>query len=113
MRKIGIGLNWQGAFDLKEAVEQAKVADDSGVDHLTVAEAWGRDAVTTLAILGYETDRIRLGTSIINIFSRTPGAIAQQFSSLDALTNGRMIIGIGTSGPRSSSTSTASRSTSR
>lgn len=100
MRRIGIGLNWQGAFDLKQAIEQAKVADDSGVDHLMVAEAWGRDAVTTMAILGYETNRIRIGTAIINVFSRTPGAVAQQFSSLDALTNGRMIIGIGTSGPQ-------------
>lgn len=100
MRKIGIGLNWQGAFSMSDAIEQAKVADDSGVDHLMVAEAWGRDAVTTMAILGYETNRIRIGTAIINIFSRTPGLVAQQFSSLDALTNGRMIIGIGTSGPQ-------------
>lgn len=100
MRKIGIGLNWQGAFDLNDAIEQAKVADDSGVDHLMVAEAWGRDAFTTLAILGYETNRIRLGTAIINVFSRTPGALAQHFTSLDALTDGRMIIGIGSSGPQ-------------
>jgi F420-dependent oxidoreductase-like protein len=100
MRKIGIGLNWQGAFNLADAVEQAKVADDSGVDHLMVAEAWGRDAFTTMAIIGYETNRIRIGTSIINVFSRTPGAVAQQFSSLDSLTDGRMIIGLGSSGPQ-------------
>ena len=100
MRKIGIGLNWQGAFNMSDAIEQAKVADDSGVDHLMVAEAWGRDAFTTMAILGYETNRIRIGTAIINVFSRTPGALAQHFTSLDALTNGRMIIGIGSSGPQ-------------
>ena len=56
MRKIGIGLNWQGAFSLSEAVEQANVADDSGVDHLMVAEAWGRDAVTTMAIAARRHD---------------------------------------------------------
>ncbi len=100
MRKIGIGLNWQGAFNMQDAIEQAKVADDSGVDHLMVAEAWGRDAFTTMAILGYETQNIRIGTAIINIFSRTPAALAQHFTSLDTLTNGRMIIGIGSSGPQ-------------
>ena len=100
MRKIGIGLNWQGAFSMSDAIEQAKAADDSGVDHLMVAEAWGRDAFTTMAILGYETHRIRIGTAIINTFSRTPAALAQHFASLDALTNGRMIIGIGSSGPQ-------------
>ena len=100
MRKIGIGLNWQGAFNMQDAIEQAKVADDSGVDHLMVAEAWGRDAFTTMAILGYETHNIRIGTAIINVFSRTPAALAQHFTSLDALTDGRMIIGIGSSGPQ-------------
>src|SRR5690606_21585043 len=80
-------------------VEEAKVADDSGVDSLFVAEAWGRDAFTILAVLARETSNIKLGTSIVNIFSRSPGAMAQQFATLDELSKGRMVIGLGSSGP--------------
>jgi len=100
MRKISIGVNWQGPWDLEGTVAEAKIADDAGVHLMSVAEAWGRDAFTTLAILAYETSHINLGTSIVNIFSRTPGALAQHFTTLDALSNGRMVIGIGSSGPQ-------------
>ena len=100
MRKISVGLNWQGAFDIRDAVEQAKIADDSGVHLMSVAEAWGRDAFSILGVLAYETSRINLGTSIVNIFSRTPGALAQHFSTLDELSNGRAVAGIGSSGPQ-------------
>ena len=96
MRKIRIGFNWQGGFDVRSAVDEIKVADDSGVDAAFNAEAWGRDAFTMLAILGYETSNIQLGTSIVNIYSRTPAALAQHFGTLDELTGGRMIIGLGT-----------------
>jgi F420-dependent oxidoreductase-like protein len=99
MRRISIGVNWQGEFDLGALVEQAKVADDAGVDSLFVAEAWGRDAFTLLAVLARETRRIKLGTSIVNIYSRSPAALAQHFATLDELSGGRMIVGLGTSGP--------------
>jgi F420-dependent oxidoreductase-like protein len=99
MRRISIGINWQGGFDMDSVVEQAKLADDSGVDSIFVAEAWGRDAFTTLAVLARETRNVKLGTSIVNIFSRTPAALAQHFATLDELSGGRMIIGLGASGP--------------
>jgi len=99
VRRLSIGVNWQGDFDIADVVEQAKVADDAGVDQIMVAEAWGRDAFTTLAVLAYETHNIKLGTSIVNIFSRSPGALAQHFGTLDELSKGRMIIGLGSSGP--------------
>ena len=99
MRRISIGINWQGDFDMDSVVEQAKVADESGVDSIFVAEAWGRDAFTTLAVLARETHDVKLGTSIVNIFSRTPAALAQHFATLDELSGGRMIIGLGASGP--------------
>ena len=100
MRKITIGINWQGEFSMDDTIEQAKVADDSGVHQINVAEAWGRDAFTTLALLAYETHNIQLGTSIVNTFSRTPAALAQHFTSLDSVSNGRMVIGLGASGPQ-------------
>jgi F420-dependent oxidoreductase-like protein len=99
MRRLSIGVNWQGAFDLDQVIEQAKIADDAGVELLSIAEAWGRDALTLLAVLARETSRIKLGTSIINIFSRTPAAVAQHFATLDELSGGRMVIGLGSSGP--------------
>jgi F420-dependent oxidoreductase-like protein len=99
MRNVSIGINWQGPFDIEQLVEQAKVADDSGVHSCFVAEAWGRDAFTILAVLARETRRVQLGTSIVNIYSRSPGALAQHFATLDELSGGRMIIGLGTSGP--------------
>jgi F420-dependent oxidoreductase-like protein len=100
MRRITIGVNWQGPFDRDALIADAKVADEAGVHLLTVAEAWGRDPFTTLALIAYETSHIQLGTSIVNIFSRTPGALAQHFTTLDALSGGRMMIGLGTSGPQ-------------
>ena len=100
VRKLSIGINWQGEFDIEKLVEQAKVADDAGVHSCFVAEAWGRDAFTILTVLARETSQIQLGTSIVNIFSRTPAALAQHFATLDELSGGRMIAGLGTSGHR-------------
>jgi F420-dependent oxidoreductase-like protein len=100
MRRVALGVNWQGAFDVHAAIADAKAADAAGVDLITVAEAWGRDAFTTMTLLAYETKNIHIGTSIINIFSRTPAALAQHFTTLDSLSGGRMVIGLGTSGPQ-------------
>jgi F420-dependent oxidoreductase-like protein len=99
-RKLSISVNWAGNFDLDDMVEQAKIADDSGVHALNIAEAWGPDALSLLAVLARETHSIQLGTSIINIFSRSPGAMAQHFATLDHISNGRMFIGLGSSGPQ-------------
>ncbi|HTY54662.1 MAG TPA: LLM class flavin-dependent oxidoreductase, partial [Candidatus Binataceae bacterium] len=65
-----------------------------------VAEAWGRDAFTLLAILADHTKRVRLASSIVNTYSRTPAALAQHFATLDEVSGGRMIVGLGTSGPQ-------------
>ncbi len=99
-RKLSIGVNWAGDFNMDQMVEQAKIADDSGVHVLNVAEAWGPDALSLLAVLARETHSIELGASIVNIFSRTPGAMAQHFATLDHISGGRMHIGLGSSGPQ-------------
>jgi alkanesulfonate monooxygenase SsuD/methylene tetrahydromethanopterin reductase-like flavin-dependent oxidoreductase (luciferase family) len=65
-----------------------------------VAEAWGRDAFSLLTLLADRTKRVKLGTSIVNIYSRTPAALVQHFATLDELSEGRAIIGLGTSGIR-------------
>lgn len=99
-RKISIGINWQGALDYKAFLERVHIADAVGVHSAWVPEAWGRDAFTILTLLADHTKNIQLGTAIVNIYSRTPAALAQHFATLDELSGGRMIIGLGTSGPQ-------------
>ncbi len=108
--KITIGFNWQGKFDYKALIERVKIADQAGVHSIWVPEAWGRDAFTLLTLCAEHTSKAQLATSIVNIYSRTPAALAQHFATLDELSGGRMIAGLGTSGPTSSSISTESNS---
>ena len=99
-RRIAMGVNWQGDLDREQIYESARIADQVGVDSMWVAEAWGRDAFSMLTLLADRTKRVKLGTSIVNIYSRTPAALAQHFATLDELSGGRAIIGLGTSGHR-------------
>jgi alkanesulfonate monooxygenase SsuD/methylene tetrahydromethanopterin reductase-like flavin-dependent oxidoreductase (luciferase family) len=99
-RKISISINWQGALDYKALLERVQIADAAGVHSAWVAEAWGRDAFTILTLMADRTKNIQLGTAIVNTYSRTPAALAQHFATLDELSGGRMIIGLGTSGPQ-------------
>jgi F420-dependent oxidoreductase-like protein len=98
MRKLSIGVGWTGD-NTDQVIGEAKLADEMGIDSLFVAETWGHDAFTLLTLLARETRRIKLGTAIVNIYSRSPGALAQHFATLDQLSGGRMQIGLGTSGP--------------
>jgi F420-dependent oxidoreductase-like protein len=98
MHKLSVGVDWQGPLDRERVYENVRAADESGVHSMWTSEAWGRDAFTLLALLADRTQHIQLGTSIVNIYSRTPAALAQHFATLDEVSNGRMIIGLGTSG---------------
>ena len=95
---IALGVNWQGKPDFAGMIARARAADAAGAHSIWVAEAWGRDAFTSLTLLAEHTRRIALATGIVNTYSRTPGALAQHFATLDELSGGRMIIGLGTSG---------------
>ena len=99
-RRLSVGFNWQGPFDWEQGIARIRAADDAGVDTAWVPEAWGRDCFTMLAVLARETKRITLGSGIVNTYSRTPAALAQHFATLDELSGGRMLIGLGTSGHR-------------
>ena len=99
-RKVSISFNWQGPMDYDQALARVRLADEAGVDIAWVAEAWGRDCFTILALMARETRRMQLGTGIVNTYSRTPAALAQHFATLDELSGGRMVIGLGTSGYR-------------
>jgi coenzyme F420-dependent oxidoreductase len=83
----------------RRMVEYAQLAEACGYEAVFVPEAWGRDAFTLLTVLAEHTRRIKLGTGIVSVFSRTPALLAQTVASLDELSGGRVILGLGTSGP--------------
>lgn len=75
-------------------------AEDLGFEALWTAEAYGSDAVTPLAWIGAQLKRIKLGTSIMQVPARSPAMAAMTAATVDELTNGRFIMGIGSSGPQ-------------
>lgn len=99
MRRLAISVDWQGRLQLEDLFAAVRAADGAGVHSVWVAEAWGRDAFTLLTLLAGHTERIGLATGIVNVFSRSPAALAQHFATLDEVSGGRAIIGLGASGP--------------
>src|ERR1041385_2926476 len=83
----------------EELLSYVRRADELGYDTVFVPEAWGRDAFTTLGWIAANTQRIRLVPGIVNVFSRTPALIAQSIATLDEISGGRAVLGLGTSGP--------------
>jgi F420-dependent oxidoreductase-like protein len=98
-KRIGLQVGFAGSpAEREEIVKRVQVAEDLGVESVWVAEAWGRDAFSMLTHLALTTKKIGLGTAIVNVFSRTPGVLAMTFGTLDELSGGRAIIGLGSSG---------------
>src|SRR5262245_6281332 len=63
--KVSISFNWQGPMDYEQALARVRLAEEAGVDTAWVAEAWGRDCFSILALMARETTRIHLGTGIV------------------------------------------------
>ena len=76
----------------------AQLADELGYDSFWVPEAWGYEISTLLAEMAPRTKRIKLGTGILNVYSRSPGLIAMTAATLDEMSEGRFILGLGPSG---------------
>ncbi|MBP1819182.1 F420-dependent oxidoreductase-like protein [Mycobacterium sp. OAE908] len=85
---------------LPGAVEFAAAAERLGVDSLWTPEIWGYDALTGLAFVAAKTSTIKLGTFVVQLGSRSPAMLATSALSLQELSDGRFLLGIGTSGPR-------------
>jgi F420-dependent oxidoreductase-like protein len=83
-----------------ELIELAQEAERLGYDSAWAAEAWGTDCVTVLSWLGATTQRIKLGSAIMQIPGRTPALTAMTAATLDLLSGGRFLLGLGTSGPQ-------------
>ncbi|MFI8952270.1 LLM class F420-dependent oxidoreductase [Streptomyces sp. NPDC053750] len=86
--------------DPREAADRAAALEPAGLDAVWVAEAYGFDSPTIMGYLAAKTERMRIGSAILNVYSRTPALIAQTAAGLDALTGGRALLGVGASGPQ-------------
>lgn len=98
--KLGLQLGYWGAQPPENHAELVAAAEEAGFDAVFTAEAWGSDAYTPLAWWGRETQRVRLGTSVVQLSARTPTACAMAALTLDHLSGGRHILGLGVSGPQ-------------
>jgi len=98
--KIGLQLGYWGSHPPKDPVGLVQTAEKLGFDSVWTAEAYGSDALTPLAWIGSHTSRIRLGTAVCQLSARSPTAMAMAALTLDHLSGGRMILGLGVSGPQ-------------
>jgi F420-dependent oxidoreductase-like protein len=101
--KVSIGIGGAasgGKRDFDDQVAYVQEAEKLGVDAVWTAEAWGQDAITPLAYLAAKTERIRLGTGIMQISARVPAMTAMTALTLAAISNDRFILGLGASGPQ-------------
>ncbi|MEZ4502541.1 MAG: LLM class flavin-dependent oxidoreductase [Dehalococcoidia bacterium] len=88
----GMGEDW------RETLEKVRIAEDLGYERVVGTEAWSLSPVPWLSVLAANTSKIEIGSSILNCFSRTPAALAQEFAAIDQISGGRAILGLGSSG---------------
>jgi F420-dependent oxidoreductase-like protein len=98
--RLGLQLGYWGARPPAGTAELVAAAEAGGFDSVVSAESWGSDAFTPLAWHGAATRRVRLGTSVVQLSARTPAACAMHALTLDHLTGGRFVLGLGVSGPQ-------------
>src|SRR6267142_2787170 len=98
--KLGLNFGYWAGGPPPNAIEGLQEAERLGFDSCWTAEAYGSDCLTPLAWWGSQTTRIKLGTSICQISARTPTAMAMAALTLDHLSGGRFVLGLGASGPQ-------------
>ena len=96
--KLGLTVPYTDYLPREMVVAFVQAADRLGYDSVWVAEAYGWDAFTVLTQLACATQRIKICSGIVNVFSRSPALIGQTAASLDAISGGRFVLGLGTSG---------------
>jgi F420-dependent oxidoreductase-like protein len=98
--RVGLYLAYWPWFSFEEQVALAKLGDEEGLDSVWIAEAWGQDVVSVLGHLTAVTERIALGSGLMQIPARSPAMTAMTAATLDAMSNGRFRLGLGVSGPQ-------------
>src|SRR6476469_9573927 len=84
----------------RAAADQVVALEKAGLDLVWVAEAYGFDSPTLMGYLAAKTETVEIGSGILNVFSRTPGALLQTVAGLDNVSAGRAVLGLGASGPQ-------------
>ncbi len=98
--KISMAIGAGASLDPKRLTQHVTDLEAAGVDMIWGGEIYGFDLVSTLAYVAAKTERVQLMTGILPIYSRSPAIIAQTAMTIDTLSEGRFILGLGTSGPQ-------------
>jgi F420-dependent oxidoreductase-like protein len=99
--RLGLSVGYWGlGLSSEQQLALVKEAEAAAFDSVWAAEAYGSDAATVLAWLAAQTERIRIGSAILQMPARSPAMAAMTAATLDQLSNGRMLLGIGPSGPQ-------------
>ncbi|MFM7756236.1 MAG: LLM class F420-dependent oxidoreductase [Actinomycetota bacterium] len=96
--KLSMMLNYAGGFHA--AVDKVVELEKAGLDVVWIAEAYSADAISQVGYLAAKTDRIEIGTGIVNVYSRTAALMAMTAAGCDYVSQGRFILGLGASGPQ-------------
>src|SRR4051812_34885294 len=99
--KLGINVGYWGlGLTAGQQIELVKEAEAAGFDSVWAAEAYGSDAATVLAWIAAQTEKIKLGSAIFQMPARSPAMTAMTAATLDQVSDGRVILGLGSSGPQ-------------
>lgn len=98
--KIHLSVLYWPWYSLEEQIALARVGDEAGLEAVWVSEAWGQDVVSVLSLLADRTERIGIGSGLMQIPARRPTAAAMAAATLDVISEGRMRLGLGVSGPQ-------------
>ena len=93
-----LGLLAGSADNWRDSLEKVKIAEDLGYEMIATGEAWGTSVLPWLAAVALNTSKDTIASSILNTYSRTPSAMAQEYAMLEELSDGRMVLGLGSSG---------------
>ncbi|HYF72233.1 MAG TPA: LLM class F420-dependent oxidoreductase [Nocardioides sp.] len=96
--KLSMPLMYDG--NPRQTADQVAGLEKAGLDTIWVAEPYGFDAPTLMGYLAAKTETVEIGAGILNVYSRTPGALLQTAAGLDNVSGGRAVIGLGASGPQ-------------
>jgi len=98
--RLGLALSYWRRSPTPDFVDLSREAESLGFDSVWAAEAWGSDAFSPLVWVAARTNRVKLGTAVVQMAARTPTATAMHALTLDHLSGGRVILGLGLSGPQ-------------
>ncbi len=96
--KLSMAINYSGGF--KEAVQRVVDLEKAGLDVVWIAEAYSFDAISQVGYLAAKTERVEIGTGIVNVYSRSAALMAMTAAGCDYVSDGRFILGLGASGPQ-------------